>query len=149
MPCGLGAVEDQLGDRGGIQGRARVRRAAQAGDAAGSGGARFAGDAALAAEAGFAEGHAEIDQAGAEHQAGGFDPLLGAEACGGGADGQDLIALDVQVVDAVDAAGGVEQAGAEDGNGHQSCSSASLADWRWAVWPLMVIDSTAMRMAMP
>src|SRR5690606_6714991 len=64
LASALGAVQDQLGYRRGIQHRAAVGRAAQAGDTADGGGAGFAGDAALAAEAGFAQADVQVHQAG-------------------------------------------------------------------------------------
>ena len=141
-----GAVEDQLGDGGSVQHRLGLRREAQAGDAPGGGGAGFAFDAALAAVARLAQGDAQVYQAGRGDQAGGVDFLGGVEAFGGVADGDDAAGLDVQVADLVQAAGRVDQVGATNTDGH--CAS-SCSSWRWAFWPLMAMDSTAMRMAMP
>lgn len=141
-----GAVEDQLGHRRGVQHRPGVGRAAQAGGAAGRGGAGLAFDVALASVARLAQGDAEVDQSRRGHQAGAVEGLLGAEAGRRGADGDDLASLDVEVADLVQATGRVDDAGASDTDGH---SASSCSSWRWVFWPLMAMDSTAMRMAMP
>jgi hypothetical protein len=125
VPGFTGAVQDQLGDCRGVEHRPGLRRAAQAGHATGGGGAGFAGDAALAAVAGLAQGNAQVDQAGRGHQAGGVQGTGGLEAGRGSADGDDLAGVDVQVADLVQAAGWVDDTGAEDTQAHWafSCSN--------------------------
>src|SRR5690606_35469952 len=128
------------------------RRAAQAGDAADGRRLGLAGDVALAAVARLAQGGAEVDQAGRGDQAIGVQRLAGFEAGRRLADGDDLGGVQIEVGDPVQAAGGVDDAGTEDTGGrHQFCYSAawSASSWRCAVWPLMAMDMTAMRTAMP
>ena len=144
-----GAVENQLGHGRSVQHRFGLRRAAQAGHAAGGGGQGFSGNRAFAAVAGFAQGYGQVDQAGGGYQAGGVDGLVGDKVRWGLAEGGDFAALQVQVGDLVELAGRVDHAGAEDTGTHQFCSSLSWLSWRCAAWPLMAMDSTAMRMAMP
>ncbi len=145
------AVEYQVGHRRGIQHRAGLGRAAQAGDATGGGGQGFAADIALAAVARLAQGDGQVDETGCGDQPLSLDALLRGEACRRLADGEDLAIRAIDVGDFVTAAGRVDQARAENFNGHQFCSSAaySFSSWRCAVWPLMVMESTAMRTAMP
>ncbi|MNJ57888.1 hypothetical protein D3C77_534990 [compost metagenome] len=147
----LGAFEDQLGDGGGVQHRSGARRAAQAGDAPRGGGQGFAGDAALAPVAGLAQGHGQVDQPGAGDQPARIDLLIDVQPLRRLADGDQLGGIEVEIGDLVQAAGRIDDAGTEDTSGHQFCSSAARSDssWRSAVWPLMVMDSTAMRTAMP
>ncbi|MCY1301268.1 hypothetical protein D9M68_731230 [compost metagenome] len=125
VPGLAGAVEDQLGDRRGVEHRLGQRRAAQAGDAAGGGGQGLAGDAALAAVARLAQGHGEVDQPGRGDQALGVEAAFGDEAGRRLADAGDLGILDIQVGDLVEAAGRIDDAGAEDVGAHQFCSSDS------------------------
>ncbi|MNN06603.1 hypothetical protein D3C81_1193980 [compost metagenome] len=143
---GDGAVEGQFDHGRRVQHRLGLRRAAQAGDAAGSGGAGFAGDGALAGVARLAQAHRQVDQAGRGDQAVGGDLLLGGEAGRRRAEGDDAAVLDVDVAGAVEGAGRVDHAGAVDADFHWASPCSS---WRWACWPLMAMDSTAMRMAMP
>ena len=125
VPGLAGAVEDQLGHGRGVQHRFGKRRAAQAGDATGSGRQGFAGDIALAAVARFTQGDVQIDQTRTRHQALGIDDLVGDETHRGLADGDNLAAFQMQVADLIQAAVGVDHAGAEDGGAHQLDSSDS------------------------
>ncbi|MNZ41518.1 hypothetical protein D3C78_590700 [compost metagenome] len=117
-----GAVEDQFGHGRGVQHRLGLRRAAQAGDTAGDGGAGFTGDVAFAAVARLAQGHAEVDQAGRGDQAISLDRAAGVEAGRGGTDGGNAAAVQVQVGDLVQAAVGVDDPGAENTDGHWAFS---------------------------
>ncbi len=147
-----GTIEDQLGDCRSVQDRARLRRAAQAGDAAGRCCEGLAGNAALAAVARLAQRHGEIDQAGCGDQSLAIDRPLRFETSRGLADGGDLAMLQENIGDFVTPADGVDHARAEDSNCHHHCCSSdtdSESIWRCAVCPLIAMDSTAMRMAMP
>ncbi|MNV50811.1 hypothetical protein D3C71_1428380 [compost metagenome] len=117
-----GTVEDQFGHGRGVQHRLGLRRAAQAGDATGHGGAGLAGDVAFAAVARLAQGHAEVDQAGRGDQAISLDRAAGAEPGRGGTDGGNAAAVQVQVGDLVQAAVGVDDPGAENTDGHWAFS---------------------------
>ncbi|MNN43707.1 hypothetical protein D3C81_1579560 [compost metagenome] len=140
-------VEDQFGDCRRVQHRLGLRRAAQAGDPAGGGGEGLAVDIALAAVAGFAQGDIQVHQAGGGDQPGGVDHAGCLEAGGSVAEGCNLAGLDMDIGDLVQATGRVDYAGATDTDGHSASSCCSI--WRCAVWPLMAMDSTAMRTAMP
>ncbi len=147
-----GAVEDQLGHRGGVQHRTRLRWAAQTGDAAGCRSQGFTGDRALAAVARLAQGDREIDEPGRGDQALRIDCLLSLEAGRSLANGRDPAILQEDIGDFVAPAVGVDNARAEDSCCHHHCCSSdtdSESIWRCAVWPLIAMDSTAMRMAMP
>src|SRR5690606_19022133 len=100
----------------------------------------------------FAQGDGQIDQARRGDQPAGSKGLAGLETGRRVADGDDLGGVQVEVGDPVQAAGRVDDASTEDtGGGHQFCSSEAISDssWRCAAWPLMAMDMTAMRMAMP
>ena len=90
-----GAVQDQLGHSGSVQHRLGIGRATQAGHATGGSGLGFTGDVAFAAVARLAQGDIQVHQPRRGHQALGIDALAGVEACGGGADGDDLAGVQV------------------------------------------------------
>ena len=117
-----GAVEDQFGDCRGVQHRFGLRRAAQAGDATGDRCAGLAGDVAFAAVARLTQGDAEVDQARGCHQAIGLDRAGGAEAGRRCADGGDATAIEVQVGDGIQAAGRIDDPGADNADGHWAFS---------------------------
>src|SRR5690606_2698847 len=126
--------------------------AAQAGYATGGGGQGLAGDVALAPVTRLAQGHGQVHQAGCGDQPLGVEGLVGREIERRLADGDDLGGVQIEVGDFVQAAGGINDAGTENAHGgHQFCSWAAVSDssWRCAAWPLMAMDMTAMRMAMP
>ncbi len=141
-----GAVEDQFGHGRGVQHRFGLWRAAQAGHATGGGRPGFADDAAFTTVAGFAQGNVQVDQAGCGHQALSVEGLDRHEAGRDGAQGDDFAGVDMDVSHLIQAAGRIDHACAENAEFHWAFSWSS---WRWAVCPLMAMDSTAMRMAMP
>ena len=65
---------------------------------------------------------------------------------GGCADGEDLAGFQVQIGGLIQAAAWIDDAGAENAELHWAFSCSNC---RWAVCPLMAMDSTAMRTAMP
>src|SRR5690606_5136092 len=107
--------------------------------------------AALTPIAGLTQGHGQVHQTGAGDQSARIDFLFDLETLRGLTDGDQLGGIDIKVSNLVQTAGRVDDASTEDTSGHQFCSSAARSDssWRSAVWPLMVMDSTAMRTAMP
>src|SRR5690606_7206689 len=147
LPGPLAAVENQLGHGRGIQHRTAVRRAAQAGDTAGGGGAGLAGNIALATKTRLAQADIQIDQTGTGDQAAGVYGHRGLEALWGVAEGVDQTVVDMHVGDLIELAGRVDHPGAADGNTH--AHSAPCLGWRWVVCPAMAMDITAMRTAMP
>ena len=108
-----------------VQHRFGLRWAAQASDTACSGGTGFAGDAAFAAVARFAQGDVQVHQPRRGHQAFGVDGLGRAETAGCGADGNDLAGFQVQIRNLIQAAGRIDDSGAENAELHWafSCSN--------------------------
>ncbi len=141
-----GAIEDQFGHRRGVQYRFGFGRAAQAGHATGRGRAGFADDRAFTAVARFAQGNVEVDQARGGHQAFGVEGVDGDETGRCGANGDDLAGFNVDIGNLIQAAGWIDHAGAENAELHWAFSCSNR---RWAVCPLMAMDKTAIRMAMP
>ncbi|MNK92350.1 hypothetical protein D3C87_1124700 [compost metagenome] len=141
-----GAVEDQFGHRRGVQHRFGLWRAAQAGHAASRRRAGFADNRAFAAVARLAQGNVEVDQAGSGHQAFGVDGVDGDKTGWRRAKGDDFAGFNVDIGYLIQAAGRVDDACAENAELHWAFS---CSNWRWAVCPLMAMDSTAIRMAIP
>ncbi len=141
-----GTVQNQFGHRRGVEHRFGLWRAAQAGHAACDRSAGFTGDAAFTAIARLAQGHVEVNQAGRCHQPGSVDDLSGFETGRCGTDCDEFACFDMQVGGLIQPAGRVDDASAEDAELHWAFS---CSNWRCAFCPLMAIDSTAMRIAMP
>src|SRR5690606_15833932 len=109
----------------------------------------FAGNAALAAVARLAQGDAEVDQAGCGDQAVGVQRLFGLKAGRDLANRDDPAVGQIEIGELLNADGRVDYPGAKNRDLHQFCSPSSASRWRCAVCPLMAMESTAMRMAMP
>ncbi|MNC20792.1 hypothetical protein D3C75_687550 [compost metagenome] len=146
-----GAVEDQFGHRRGVQHRFGLWRAAQAGHAASRRRAGFADNRAFAAVTRLAQGNVEVDQAGSGHQAFGVNRVDGDKTGWRRAKGDDFAGFNVDIGHLIQAAGRIDHAGAENAELHWafSCSNWPCSNWRCAVCPLMAMDSTAIRMAIP
>ena len=117
-----GAVQDQFGHRRGVQHRLGLRRAAQAGDTAGNGGAGFAGDVAFAAVTRLTQGHAQVNQARCGDQAIGLYRTAGAETGRCGANGGNAATVQVQVGHLIQAGRGIDDPGAKNADGHWAFS---------------------------
>nr|GFD35036.1 hypothetical protein [Tanacetum cinerariifolium] len=123
------AIQNQLGNRRCVQDGLGPGRAAQAGHTTGCSRAGFRSDTAFAAIARLAQRHVQIDQPRCCHQ-----------SCA------DLSGFQVNVDDLIQTADRVDDASVDDAELH---CAFSCSNWRCAVWPLMAMDKTAMRTAMP
>jgi hypothetical protein len=63
-----------------------------------------------------------------------------------GAKGDDLAGFEVNIGNLIQTGGRIDDACAENAELHWAFS---CSNWRWAVCPLMAMDSTAIRIAMP
>ncbi len=102
----LGAELEHFDQPRFVQRRIGVRRAGEAGDAAGDGRFHFRFERRHVLEAGLAQPRGEIDQSRAHDQPGGIDGAVGGEALGGVADGHDLAGGNVHILVGVDAVAG-------------------------------------------
>ena len=108
------------------------------------------GDATLEAclndRARLAQGDVQVYEAWSGDKTLGVDGFDGGEAGRCSAEGDDLAGFNVNIGDLIQAAAWIDDAGAENAELHWAFS---CSNWRWAVCPLMAIDSTAIRIAMP
>ncbi len=105
----LGGLTDELGHRRGVDHRPGVRRAAEGSDPRRRRRRRLAGDGALVLLARLAEAGAEIDQAGTDDLIVGIQNPIRRETRRGIAHRQHPPLGDMQVQEAVDAVGGVDE----------------------------------------
>ncbi|VVN35749.1 hypothetical protein PS645_05087 [Pseudomonas fluorescens] len=146
-----GTVEDQFGHCRGVEHRFGLWRAAQAGHTASCGSAGFADNRALAAVTRLAQGDVEVDQPRGGDQPLSVDGISRDEVRRGGADRDNLAGLHMNVGNLIQSADGIDDASAEDAELHWafSWSNWPCSNCRCAVCPLMAMDSTAIRMAIP
>ena len=104
---------DELGRRLIVERRFRVRHAGDRRDAAGEDDADAGRDRLVLLLARLAEVDMHVDQAGANNHAGRVDGSLRMPA-GAGAEADDLVALDPQIVGAIEILGGIDESAVRD-----------------------------------
>ncbi len=100
----------------------------------------------LPAVARLAQGDVQVNQPRGGHQALGLDGLSRGKTCRGRANGDDFAGFQMQIGHLIQLAARINHTGAENAELHWAFS---CSNWRWAVCPLMVMDNTAIRTAMP
>jgi hypothetical protein len=99
-----------------------------------------------AAAARVAQGDVQVNQPRGGDQTFGIKGVDGNKTGRRGAKGNDLAGFNMDISNLIQAAGRIDDAGAENAELHWAFS---CSNWRWAVCPLMAMDNTAIRIAIP